>query len=58
MLLNEPFYFQKMFCTFFNLTTAKLTLYQSITSIVKMKHQVGLQTVAVAIVRQMAIVRS
>ena len=50
MHLNESFDFQKMFGSFFYLTAAKFALYQSIASIVKMKHQVGFQSVAVAIV--------
>lgn len=48
--LNESFYFQKMFGSFFCLTAAKFALYQSIASIIKMKHKVGFQSVAVAIV--------
>ena len=50
MHLNESFNFQKMFGSFFYFTTAKFALYQSIASIVKMKHKVGFQSVAVAIV--------
>ena len=50
MHLNESFDFQKMFGSFFYFTAAKLTFYKSIASIVKMKHQVGFQSVAVAIV--------
>ena len=50
LLLNELFYFQKMFGSFFYFTATKFALYQSIASIVKMKHQVGFQSVAVAIV--------
>ena len=50
MHLNESFNFQKMFGSFFYFTAAKFALYQSIASIVKMKHQVGFQSVAVAIV--------
>ena len=38
MHLNESFNFQKMFGSFFYLTATKLALYQSIASIVKMKH--------------------
>ena len=50
MLLNKSFYFQKMFCSFFYFTTAKFTFYQSIASIVKMKHKVCFQSVTVAII--------
>ncbi len=50
MHLNESFDFQKMFGSFFYLTAAKFALYQSIASIVKMKHQVGFQSVAVAVI--------
>ena len=50
MHLNESFNFQKMFGSFFYFTAAKLALYQSIASIVKMKHQVGFQSVAIAII--------
>ena len=50
MHLNKSFYFQKMFGSFFYFTAAKFALYQSIASIVKMKHQVGFQSVAVTIV--------
>ena len=39
-----------MFGSFFYLTAAKFALYQSIASIIKMKHKVGFQSVAVAIV--------
>ena len=53
MHLNESFNFQKMFGSFFYFTTAKFALYQSIASIVKMKHQVGFQSVAVTIVWHM-----
>ncbi len=51
VLLNKSFNFQKMFRTFFNSTTAKLTFYESVSPIVKMKHKVGFQSVAVAVVR-------
>ena len=47
MHLNESFNFQRMFGSFFYFTTAKLTFYKSVASIVKMKHQVGFQSVAV-----------
>ena len=50
MLLNESFYFQKMFGSFFYLTVAKLTFYKSIASIVKMKHKVSFQSITVTIV--------
>ena len=50
MHLNESFYFQKMFGSFFYFTTAKLTFYKGVASIVKMKHQVGFQSVAIAII--------
>ena len=50
MHLNESCNLQKMVCSFFYFTAAKFALYQSIASIVKMKHQVGFQSVAVAIV--------
>ena len=50
MHLNESFDFQKMFGSFFNFTTTKFTFYKSVASIVKMKHQVGFQSVAVAII--------
>ena len=50
MHLNESLNFQKMFGSFFYLTATKFALYQSIASIVKMKHQVGFQSVAVAII--------
>ena len=50
MHLNESFDFQKMLGSFLYLTAAKLTFYKSIASIVKMKHQVGFQSVAVTIV--------
>lgn len=50
MHLNESFNFQKMFGSFFYFTAAKFALYQSIASIVKMKHKVGFQSVAVAVI--------
>ena len=50
MHLNESFDFQKMFGSFFNFTTTKFTFYKSVASIVKMKHKVGFQSVAVAVI--------
>ena len=50
MHLNESFNFQKMFGSFFNFTTTKFTFYKSVASIVKMKHKVGFQSVAVAVI--------
>ena len=50
MHLNESFDFQKMFGSFFYLTATKFTFYKSVASIVKMKHQVGFQSVAVAVI--------
>ena len=50
MHLNESLNFQNMFGSFFYFTAAKFALYQSIASVVKMKHQVGFQSVAIAII--------
>ncbi len=53
MHLNEPFYLQKVFCAFFDFATAKLAFNESVASVVKMKYQVGFQSIAVTVIRQM-----
>ena len=48
VLLYQSFYFKEMGGTILYLSATKLAFYECITSVFKMEHQVGLQTVAVS----------
>ena len=54
VLLYQSFYFKEMGGTILYLSATKLAFYECITSVFKMEHQVGLQTIAIAIVGYVA----